>query len=194
MQSASSNAQPFVLTIPQESTPDYYKIGQNGEKIAITRGEYKDAMRKQFTVRRPSVPACGHRFAHSSEPRHSNCESCWFAFFQVHGELTQACDEVFKKFGEAGLRQLRGPKFTKNYLRFMSTLAQWKAAADAAEAASKEANGTERTGGTGIGSGEVNPGNGAEPVIIEPGTAVIGEHADYYSDIKRVELNSEAIV
>jgi hypothetical protein len=55
---------------------------------------------------------------------------CWFAFFQVHGELTQGLDELFAQHGEKGLLQVRGKKFVTNFLRFMSTLAQWKKTAD----------------------------------------------------------------
>lgn len=114
-----------------DPSPRYWKLGEKGEKIPIKRSEYKKAMHDTFTVTRPLIPMCGHKLVHGEEPRHRNCESCWFSFFQVHGELSQAADEVFSKFGENGLRQLRGPKFAKNFLKFMSTLAAWKAATEA---------------------------------------------------------------
>ena len=106
--------------------PDYYRLGDDGEKIEITRSEFKEHRRKFFTVKYQVNQTCGHPIVKDNEPRFRNCEACWFVFFQIHGEFTQACDEVFGKFGEDGLRQLRGPKLTKNFLKFMSTLALWK--------------------------------------------------------------------
>lgn len=144
--------------------PDYYRTLPDGSIKSLTRGEYKEAMRKECTIRRP-VPQCGHRFTPGEEPRHRNCEACWFAFFQVHGELTQACDEVFTKFGEAGLRSLRGPKFAKNFTKFMSTLAAWQKIA-------QENNGSGRTletegsggdyNGDPAGAGSTDPDNAPE--------------------------------
>lgn len=119
-----------------DPNPPYYRVGKDGEKIAIKRSEYKKAMHDEFTVKHPLIPMCGHEFVKGVEPRHRNCEPCWFTFFNAHGELTQAADEVFSKFGIAGVRQLRGPKFAKNFTKFMSTLAAWKKATeDAKEAA-----------------------------------------------------------
>lgn len=77
-------------------------------------------------IRYTRLPACGHRFDPNREPRFNNCESCWFAFFQTHGELTQTADELFQKHGIDAIRQIRGKKFAENWLKFMATLAQWK--------------------------------------------------------------------
>jgi hypothetical protein len=108
----------------------YFKIIKNkdgeDEEVEITRSEFKEDRRLHFTVRHGSISRCGHRFNSSTEPRHRNCEMCWFAFFQVHGELTQSLDELYAKHGKEGLLQVRGSKFVQNFLRFMSTVAQWK--------------------------------------------------------------------
>jgi hypothetical protein len=101
-----------------EAQPDY------SERAIIRRYE------KPLTLTR--VPDCGHKFVPEQEPRHRNCESCWFTFFQVHGELTKTADELFQAHGPEIIAQLRGKKFTKHFLRFMGALAQWKATADAA--------------------------------------------------------------
>lgn len=144
---------PTSAPLPTGKLPNYYRTLPSGEIKELTKTEYKDAMRKEFTLRRPR-PTCGHRFAPGAEPQHRNCEACWFAFFQTHGELTQACDEVFANYGEAGLRQLRGPKFTKNYLKFMATLAHLKQM--------MEAQNGERISGAGeSGGGEIEPSAGA---------------------------------
>ena len=106
-------------------------------------------------LRYQRVPMCGHKFIPGHEPRHRNCEACWFTFFQVHGELTQSCDQVFAELGEPALRQLRPGKFVKNFLKFMSTLAQWQEAAKAV----KETNEVSTTTASGS-SGDTDPAAG----------------------------------
>jgi hypothetical protein len=101
------------------------------------------------TLQYQRIPMCGHKFRPSMEPRHRNCESCWFTFFNVHGELTKAVDEVFTQFGESGLMQLRGPKFTRNFTKFMSTIASWKKAADAAKEQNEQQDSTSTASGSG---------------------------------------------
>jgi hypothetical protein len=108
----------------------YFKIIKNkdgeDEEVEITRSEFKEDRRLHFTVRHGSISRCGHRFNSSTEPRHRNCEMCWFAFFSVHKAAVETCDEVYKKFGLKGLVQVYGKEFSKNYTKFMATLAQWK--------------------------------------------------------------------
>jgi hypothetical protein len=91
------------------------------------------------TVKLQKVEPCGHKFVPGEEPRHRNCTPCWFAYFQVNGEITKAADEVFQEQGESGLRQLATPKFVKNFLMFMGALAQWEALNKAAQVAQAEA-------------------------------------------------------
>jgi hypothetical protein len=125
----------------------YFKIIKNkdgeDEEVEITRSEFKEDRRLHFTVRHGSISRCGHRFIPGEEPRQRNCDVCWFTFFQVHGELTQAMDELYAKHGKAGLLQLRGPKFVKNFLKFMSTVAQWKKEIEATQKNPEVENGTE---------------------------------------------------
>ena len=117
----------------------YYRINQEtGAYEEITRAEYKKVMRETFTVKHQRIPQCGHKFVPGHEPRHRNCEQCWFVFFQVHGELTQSVEEVFQKHGKPAIVALRGVKFLDNFLKFMATVAQYKAAVEAA----KESNGS----------------------------------------------------
>jgi hypothetical protein len=146
--------------LPQ-ATPKfpYYRINQEtGQAEEITRAEYKKAMHDTFTVKHQKIPVCGHKFVPGTEPRHRNCEHCWFVFFQVHGELTQAVEEVFQKHGKQAVINLRGVKFLDNFLKFMATVAQYKLAADAA---AKEKNGsTEAT--VGSSSQADDEGDGAE--------------------------------
>lgn len=110
--------------------PDYYRKATDGTIIPITKAEYKRGMLKEFTVKHHPLP-CGHKLVAGQPPRHRNCQACWFTFFQVHGELTQAVDEAYNangtEVGKALITQLRGVKFFKNFLRFMSTVAAMKA-------------------------------------------------------------------
>lgn len=150
------------------------------EEIDPTTLNYEQERRMRLIPFRPAtagvlkyrrIPSCGHKFVPGREPRHRNCESCWFTFFQVHGELVRTADEIHKQFGVAGLRQLKGPKFTKNFTRFMSTIAQWRKTAEEAAARAKEENGEQDTGGLGEGNGTTV----TEPSI---GGTEIGAEAD----------------
>ena len=117
----------------------YYRINQEtGAYEEITRAEYKKVMRETFTVKHQRIPQCGHKFVPGHEPRHRNCEQCWFVFFQVHGELTQSVEEVFQKHGKPAIVALRGVKFLDMFLKFMSTVAQYKQAMEASKGTATE--------------------------------------------------------
>lgn len=94
-------------------------------KKPISPAEYKKLMGVYFTQRYSRVEHCNHTFHPENEPR-TNCQYCWFAYFQIHGETTQTADECFQKDGKAMLVRVRGERFTKNFLRFMATLAYMK--------------------------------------------------------------------
>lgn len=102
--------------------------------------------KKSKPLKYQRIPMCGHKFIPETEPRHRHCESCWFTFFQVHGEFTQAVEEVFQKQGENFLAKLKGRGFTTNFLKFMSTVASFQASIAAAKAA-QESNGITSLGG-----------------------------------------------
>lgn len=115
-----------------QALPRYYITRKvDGWVKAITRTEYGKLRYEQLTVRHQRVPMCGHKFVPEHEPRHRNCESCWFTFFNVYGQLTQAVEEVFQKHGKNVVVGLRGPKFFENWLKFMSTVANLKLAQEA---------------------------------------------------------------
>lgn len=93
----------------------------------VTLSEIKK-LRKQFwTVQREVVAMCGHKIVHETPPK-NNCEVCWFAWFQNHGELVQELDKCFteEEYGDQILTSIWGSKFVKNFLAFMSTVANWK--------------------------------------------------------------------
>lgn len=98
------------------------------EKPPLTRSEIKKLRRQFITVVNQRVQACGHKYDPTRQPRHRNCENCWMAWLNNHGELIQTTDELFQT--EGGIEmilQLQGVKFLKMFKRFMSTIAKLKA-------------------------------------------------------------------
>jgi hypothetical protein len=142
----------------------YYRIDpETGDHIEITKSEYKAAMRREFTVRHIRLPICGHKFVPTDEygPRHRNCQSCWFAFFQVHGVLTQEIEKAYQEHGPDIIRQTRGPKFLKMFLTFLGTIAQWKKASEEATVQKQETN-EQSTSGTGSSDEPADIASGAD--------------------------------
>jgi hypothetical protein len=79
------------------------------------------------TCHLPVVKACGHRLDLHVQPSHRNCEDCWFAFFNTHGELCRQLDEMhMSEGGDSAIIQLQGVKFLHRWRQFMSTIARWK--------------------------------------------------------------------
>lgn len=92
---------------------------------SLTHKEYKDYMRVVWTQRKGVVPFCGHKLGFEDTPR-TNCESCWFAYFNTHGEATKVIAEMYEKHGGETLKAMRGLKFLKMFRKFMATLARFK--------------------------------------------------------------------
>jgi hypothetical protein len=92
----------------------------------LTPGEIKKLRKKYITVQHPKVVVCQHRLDLNKQPVHRNCQSCWFAWFQNHGEIVQQLDEMFVADGEQLIIQLQGKKFYHRWRQFMATIAQWK--------------------------------------------------------------------
>lgn len=100
----------------------------------MTKKVWKEMMRIHFTVRRPLVKSCGHKINTQSDPR-NNCESCWYAYFNNNKTMTEIADDCFRNAGRDVLERSRGKRFTKMFLRFMSTINRL-----VQEAAQKEEN------------------------------------------------------
>ena len=111
----------------------------------MKRKVWKEMMRIHFTVRRPTVKSCGHKINITSDPR-NNCSDCWFAYFQNNKSMTQIADECFTEAGRDVLERSRGKKFTRMFIRFMSTIARFQREAAAAEAEKEATNEIESTG------------------------------------------------
>lgn len=91
----------------------------------MTLRQFRALRGKYFTIRHKRMEPCGHRLDQVTEPR-NNCEYCWFAFFQTHGELVQTADKAAMEQGIDFLDRMRGVKWRKMFLRFMSTVAMFK--------------------------------------------------------------------
>lgn len=114
----------------------------------ISANDIKQIRRAYFTVRHDRVEPCGHRFDRMNEPR-TNCHSCWFAWLNSHGTLTQAVEEAFQKQGAHFVIKMRGQKFLKMFLKFMATVAAMQAAAQKETEKEAEIGQTGEMGGAG---------------------------------------------
>jgi hypothetical protein len=92
----------------------------------ITLSDYKKYMHDFFTRRLKRVSECGHRFDEEREPR-TNCEWCWFAYLNMHGDMVKTAHQCFSDEGRDVLERIRGKKFTKFFIRFMATVAEFVA-------------------------------------------------------------------
>lgn len=93
----------------------------------ITPGEWRKYNHDFVTRRFKRVQECAHRFDEEREPR-TNCPFCWFAYLSMHGEMVKTADLCFQEEGRDILERVKGKKFTKMFLRFMSTIAQFEKA------------------------------------------------------------------
>jgi hypothetical protein len=107
-------------------------MGENSEKISETttpdlssaglrklRGQY-------FTVRHIPLEACEHLMDVINEPRHRNCENCWWNFFLYHPQLVTSVDEAWREHGKEFVIRLRGKKFADMFGRFQKTVQHLK--------------------------------------------------------------------
>lgn len=89
----------------------------------LTEPQFRALRRAFFTVRHLVLPDCGHKLDQINQPK-LNCEFCWWAFFSSHGELVQVTDRAFQEQGSDFLDKMRGIRYRKMFIRYMSTLAR----------------------------------------------------------------------
>jgi hypothetical protein len=118
-----------------------------GNKQPLTESQFRQLRGKYFTIRHHRVKECNHLLDQINEPTFRNCEFCWFTFFSSHGELVQVTDEAFKTHGAPFVDRLRGVTYRKMFTRFMSTMARFKAEADALQEKTNEQSGEESMAG-----------------------------------------------
>ena len=149
----------------------------------LTQKEVKSLFRAYFTVRRDRVKSCGHKFDMARDPR-TGCEDCWFAYFGNNGPMTQTADECFQKEGRQTLERIRGKRFVKKFLKFMSTLARFQAEAKAAAALAAEKKNEESNEQTNGGTDDRSIGGLPEVAGIPSGihNSVVAEGQNGDSD------------
>jgi hypothetical protein len=91
----------------------------------LPRQQQLRALRGQFfTVKHVLLTDCGHRLDVINEPRHRNCDNCWFAWLNMHPTLIDTVHEAWQQHGKELVIKLRGKHFTKMFGRFMATVVE----------------------------------------------------------------------
>ena len=104
-----------VHQIPPELIgPDGKMLPLNERTVSMLRGKY-------FTVRHIFLKDCGHKMDAINFPKR-NCQTCLYTWFNHHAQLVQTAHEFYQQYGKERLIALRGEKFVKAFLMFMSTV------------------------------------------------------------------------
>ena len=103
----------------QELPP--WLIGSDGKPLPINERTLRLIRGKTFTVRHIPL-TCGHKMDLQNQPK-TNCETCWWEWLNNHSTLVQTAHEFYQQFGKERLVAMRGTKFVKYFLMFMSTVA-----------------------------------------------------------------------
>jgi hypothetical protein len=102
--------------VPPELWPD-----ANGNPPQLTEKLMRTLRGKYFTVRHVLLTDCGHKLDMINEPK-NNCQTCWWTWFNSHPQLVEITDQFFRTHGKGPLVSMRGVKFFKMFVRFMSTV------------------------------------------------------------------------
>jgi hypothetical protein len=79
---------------------------------------------REVLIKQPGsvvVNACGHRYDPRTEPRSTNCQSCWNVYFQMNVGVTQATAALAEAFGQIAVRQQKGKKFYRAFVAFIES-------------------------------------------------------------------------
>ena len=139
----------LVPTVPPELQPD-----KDGNPPNITPELIRQLRGKYFTVKHVRLTDCGHLLDMVNFPKR-NCHTCLFNWFNSHAQLVELAHEFYQKHGKKALAAMRGDKFVKAFLMFMSTIAQFQ------KEAKGEVNGDNQEGSISDGT---EAGNGQDPV------------------------------
>ena len=104
----------------QELPP--WLIGSDGKPLPINERTLRLIRGKTFTVRHILLEDCQHKMDMQNQPK-TGCENCWYQWLNHHGTLVQTAHEFYQQFGKERLVAMRGAKFVKYFLMFMSTVA-----------------------------------------------------------------------
>ena len=123
-----------VADTPQEVQRAEVDLGETANptpdveapKGPITESQLRALRGKYFTVRHIPLTDCGHKMDVINEPRHRNCENCFFQWMNFHPQLVQTVDEAWREHGQAFVIKLRGRWFAKMFGRYMATVIAFK--------------------------------------------------------------------
>ncbi len=96
-------------------------IGPDGKMLPFTEKTLAMLRGKYFTVRHIFLKDCGHKMDAINFPKR-NCQNCLYTWFNHHAQLVQTAHEFYQQYGKERLIALRGEKFVKAFLMFMSTV------------------------------------------------------------------------
>lgn len=125
------------MAIADEPCPDcgsgHHRSCQPNPEVSVpvqnqplTPEQFRKLRGRYFTIRHHRAKPCNHKIDEINEPRHRNCESCYFMWFSAHGELVQVADRALQEQGKDFLIRMRGRHFYEMFVRYMSTLARLK--------------------------------------------------------------------
>jgi hypothetical protein len=134
----------------QELPP--WLIGTDGKPLPINERTLRLIRGKTFTVRHVPL-TCGHKMDLQNQPK-TNCETCWWEWLNNHSTLVQTAHEFYQQFGKERLVAMRGKVFTRQFLRFMSTVAHFLAEQKKQEAANGNSERSEGLSGSGGSQGD----------------------------------------
>ena len=149
----------------QELPP--WLIGSDGKPLPINERTLRLIRGKTFTVRHILLEDCQHKMDMQNQPK-TGCENCWYQWLNHHGTLVQTAHEFYQQFGKERLVAMRGAKFVKMFLRFMSTVAHMIEEQKKQEAANADRTG-ESSGSQGEGSAVKAADSGRESQTGESG-------------------------
>lgn len=142
-------AEPGTVATDKQVPFDISKLSPKQLKAA--RGQF-------FTVKHILLKDCEHKMDVLNEPRHRNCDNCWFNFFNTHPALIDTVNDAWRDQGKAFIIKLRGRQFAKQFGRFMKTVTEM-----AKEGKVINVEGTGSTGQVGV--------VGIEPALLGDGTS-----------------------
>jgi len=96
-------------------------IGPEGKMLPFNEKTMRKLRGKYFSVEHPWLEDCGHRLDMINFPKR-NCQNCLFQWFNCHAKLVETAHEFYQQYGKERLIALRGQKFVKAFLMFMSTV------------------------------------------------------------------------
>jgi hypothetical protein len=138
---------------PELIGPDGKMLPFNEKTMRMLRGKY-------FTVRHVFLSDCGHKIDMINQPK-TNCENCWYNWMNRHGQLVETADEFYRQYGKDKLVAMRGARFVKMFLRFMSTVNHFLEQQKAQELANGNSN-------------QVEPGQYVNPATGDEGRNSVG--------------------